>query len=97
MYKIGVREKQVILRPEDLEANAKVREASGNVSFPASDWLTSFLYVLVRDVAPAGEVEALVRELERESRDGLNHYTNGWLAHYAKNLADRLRAVAGPP
>ena len=78
----------------DVDANSRVREASGHVRYPASDWLTSFLYEVMRDVAPVGSIETVVRNLERESCDGDNIYTNGWLAHYAHNLAERLRAAA---
>lgn len=82
---------------EDVAARARLREASGSVSYPSSDWLTDLLYGLMRDVAPPGEVEALVRSLEQEPRDGMTHYTNGWLARYANHLANRLRAVADKP
>jgi len=81
----------------DIEANAKTREASGSVEFPAEDWLTSFLYVLMRDASPVGEVEAVVRSLEQEVRKDKTRYTNGWLALYARHLADRLRAVGSLP
>lgn len=77
----------------DIATNTRLREASGRVDIPAEDWLTSFLYELMRDAAPPGEVERIVRHIEQEPRDGDNLYSNGWLAHYAKNLADRLRSV----
>lgn len=80
----------------DVDANSRLRELSGRIRYPSTDWLTGFLYVLLRDVSPPGEVERIVRELERETSQGLNGettYTNGWLAQYAKDLADRLRAI----
>lgn len=72
--------------------NKELREASGTVTYPASDWLTSFLYELMRDAAAPGKIETVVRHIEAEDHHGDNVYTNGWLAKYAKNLADRLRS-----
>lgn len=70
--------------------NEKLRVASGKVEFPASDWLTNFLYLVLRDCAPAGKIESAVRDVEQDSNDGNHVYSNGWLANYAKHLADRL-------
>lgn len=67
------------------EANSELRIRSGEVNI--NDRLTSFLYELMRDHLPLGVVEKLVRDsLEPDAA-----YTNGWLAKYAKDLADRLR------
>lgn len=47
----------------------------------------------MRDHLPAGVVEALVTEaqLGRESNQvEINQYSNGYLARYAENLANRL-------
>lgn len=65
--------------------NKHVREASGAVNLDSK--LASFLYSLMRDHLPTGIVEELVQEACVESKV---LYTNGWLALYAKNLADRL-------
>ena len=53
------------------------------------DKLTSFLYDLLRDHLPAGVVEKLVQNALAEN--GSVEYTNGYLAQYAQNLANRLR------
>jgi hypothetical protein len=77
-------------------SNKIVREASGKVIYPSSDWLTSFLYELMRDAIPAGQVETIVRSIEEKARkSGLEDilYTNGWLAKYANHLAERIRKV----
>ena len=63
----------------------ELREASGNVNY--SDSLTSFLYILMRDYMPAGKVEELVLNTTM-AEECL--YTNGWLAQYANNLADKI-------
>ncbi len=77
-------------------SNKKVREASGEIDFPVSDWLTSFLYTLMRDYTPPGRVEQLVRDIENEATKATACcYTNGWLAQYAKYLADRIRVAKG--
>lgn len=52
--------------------------------------LVSFLYELMRDHVPPGVVEHLVIT----SPAGLTTYTNGHLARYAKELADRLEITA---
>ena len=66
--------------------NAQLRQDSGAVNF--SDKLTSFLYDLMRDHLPLGQVEMLVREAQEQ---GETRYTNGWLAQYAHNPAERLK------
>jgi len=75
---------------KEIKTNAKIREESGHVSYPSDDWLTSLLYGLMRDAAPIGMVEKVVRDLEEETIEEIV-YTNGWLAKYAKHLADRIR------
>jgi len=59
--------------------------------------LVSFLYDLMRDHLPPGVVERLVRESglvggETPYGHWATTYTNGWLAMYAKDVADRLTA-----
>lgn len=49
--------------------------------------LVSFLYELMRDYLTPGKVEELVRN----SQDGPFLYTNGYLAKYAEDLANRLK------
>lgn len=88
-----MKEKPPLETLDHVAANQRLRTVSGSVEYPTSDWLTSFLYTLMRDAAPVGEVEAIVREIEREAPQGETVYTNGWLAQYAKHLADRLRAT----
>ena len=63
----------------------RMRAASGRVS--GSDRLQHFVYVLVRDVVTPGRLEELVDNLP----DGGGDFTNGWLALYAKDVAERLR------
>lgn len=67
---------------EEVEA---FHQRSGSVT--SSDPLVSFLYLLMRDHVTPGSIEELVRESKPEEAQ----YTNGWLASYAKDLADRLR------
>lgn len=66
--------------------NDALRERSGNVKINSK--LVSFLYELMRDHLPVGTVEELVRASEQESEVV---YTNGWLAQYAEDLANRLK------
>lgn len=88
-----MKEKPPLETLDHVAANQRVRAASGSVVYPAEDWLTCFLYLLMRDTAAVGTVEEIVREIEQDPQTGDNSYTNGWLAQYAKHLADRLRAV----
>jgi hypothetical protein len=78
------------------ESNNQLRERSGSINHKGK--LVDFLYTLMRDHVPAGNVERLVREAEQgefyrdDSIPGdYNEYTNGWLAKYAIDLADRLK------
>lgn len=68
------------------EKNDALRERSGTIKI--NNRLVSFLYDLMRDHLPPGKVEALIREAEDEP-DIV--YTNGWLALYAEDLANRLK------
>lgn len=56
-------------------------------SYETDSKLVSFLYTLLRDELPAGVVERLVRDAEVGEKVTL---TNGDLARYAVELADRL-------
>jgi hypothetical protein len=69
--------------------NEEMREASGN--FKTEDTLIHFLYLLMRDKVPCGTVEELVMDVEEAYNKGpVKFLTNGWLALYAENLANRL-------
>lgn len=65
--------------------NNALRERSGSINLNSK--LIAFLYVLIRDHLPLGDVEQLVRD----SQDPECYYTNGWLAKYAQDIADRLK------
>ena len=62
----------------------RLRLVSGE--YDCYDPLVFFLYVLMRDGCPVGEIE---RALEQTTSE-VCQYTNGWLARYAKDVADRL-------
>lgn len=70
---------------DNKKENDMVRERSGSINF--NDHLTSFLYELIRDHLPAGTIEMLVRN---SIGHGETQYTNGWLANYAHDLAQRI-------
>jgi hypothetical protein len=66
--------------------NDSLRERSGTVKIDSR--LVGFLYTLMRDHLPA----AIVEELTRDSEDSPDYvYTNGWLALYAQDIANRLK------
>lgn len=68
-----------------------IREQSGSVD--SADPLVAFLYILMRDHLPVGEVEGIISNHvgQGEDRGCVSHYSNGWLAKYAEYLAGRLR------
>ena len=66
--------------------NNALRQRSGEVS--SSSLLVSFLYTLMRDHVTPGIVEALVRDANIDSDV---EFCNGYLAHYAKDVANRLK------
>jgi hypothetical protein len=63
-----------------------LRKRSGEIS--SADPLVGFLYDLIRGHLPAGVVEKLVMD-NTTGEEML--FTNGWLANYAKDLAERLK------
>jgi len=68
-----------------------LREDSGSVD--SDDPLLSMFYSLLRDHVQPGDVEGVVLEIEEAIARGdkVTRYTNGWLAKYAENLANRVR------
>jgi len=69
------------------ERNSELREASGTITY--TDPLTAFFYLLLRNELAAGKVEALVSEAVNSAEECT--FTNGWLAQYANNLAERIK------
>lgn len=67
------------------DENIRLRERSGAVTDDRK--LVSFLYELLRDHLPAAKVEALVRA----SQETPVTFTNGYLAQYAQDVANRLK------
>lgn len=69
-----------------VDLNQSMQERSGNVK--SDDPLVSLLYTLLRDHITPGEMEKYVREVEINPE---TEFTNGWLALYAVDLANRIR------
>lgn len=67
--------------------NLRMREASGRVDDPRP--LVAFLYELVRDHLTTGALEERIDRLARADA-GPFLFTNGWLAGWAQDAADRL-------
>lgn len=55
------------------------------------DLLVVFLYTLLRDHLPAGDVETLMCDEVEPCRGQTTSLSNGWLADMATDLAARLR------
>lgn len=69
--------------------NDALHKRSGEVM--DDDPLVRFLYLLMRDHLPTGVVEGLVH-----SEDKVIHFTNGFLARYAQDMAARLAGRVPP-
>lgn len=74
------------MNADDVE---RMREASGAVK--DDDKLVCFIYSLGRDHLSLGDIEGIMSELRGNSE---YVYTNGWLARYAQDVANRLRSSA---
>lgn len=72
---------------DDLDSAMRaMRAVSGSVDDDRP--LVAFLYLLGRDHLTLGAIEDLI--LKGCLYDDVSHYTNGWLAEWAKYTADRL-------
>ncbi len=69
-----------------LEECARMREASGSVD--SNNLLIIFLYTLLRDEVTPGRIEKLLDSINTGATEW--QFTNGWLARYAEDLAQRL-------
>lgn len=63
-----------------------LRERSGKID--STDPLVSFLYILMRDHILVGEVEEIMLH---HVDYGNSQFTNGWLAQYCIDVANRLK------
>lgn len=84
---------------DDVDAIA-LRKRSGSLS--SDDRFVQFLYVLMRDRVPLGEIEYVMLQLAAEDRlFGKKRrkvpLTNGWLASYAKDIVSRLNGRIAVP
>jgi len=92
--------KKVSDPPDDMYS-ALLKERSGFVT--SNDKLVDFFYVLLRDHVPPGIVEYIMIQIDKEKQmNDLKHvdktsYTNGWLASYAKDIAERLKGNIKSP
>jgi len=67
------------------EDNRRLRAVSGSVN--SSRKIVSFLYLLGRDHLPLGTIEEIMMQCKTDEE---TLFSNGWLARYAGDLADRL-------
>jgi hypothetical protein len=75
-----------VIRGEKPKPPSGIQRRSGNVG--TQDKMVAFLYLLMRDHLPTGEVAEIVMDLEK--RGGSYNFSNGWLAKYAVDLTKRL-------
>ena len=79
----------------DLERDTGLRVRSGSISCRSP--LVAFLYLLARDLVPVGRIEEFLEQVEplREHGAGAS-FSNGWLATWAADSADRLTKAPTP-
>lgn len=65
-----------------------LKERSGDVVTHSN--LVSFLYELMRDHLVPGAVAAIVERSQHSALHMSTSFTNGWLARYAMDIAERL-------
>lgn len=71
-------------------ANLRMRAASGQVDDVRP--LVAFLYRLARDEITTGVLEPIIdRVAQPDDHDHTFQFTNGWLARWAQDTADRLQ------
>lgn len=81
--------------PDTMQEFTSPRPGGYATAIRSSSRLVSFLYLLMRDVLPAGEVERLVCMVEHDG-EMESAFSNDFLAAYALELGHRLRrAPAG--
>lgn len=70
------------------EENKTMRKRSGEKD--SDDLLVGILYDLVRDHVQPSVMEKVIRD-NVSIRGETQQFTNGWLASYAEDLANRIR------
>ncbi len=63
-----------------------IRARSGHMD--SDDPLVQFLYLILRDRILPGDLEEVMKQI---SEDGRSEFSNGWLAMYAMDIAQRLK------
>ena len=56
----------------------------------ANNSIEIFLYLLMRDYATSGEIEHILKEVDKVNAEDEAVFTNPFLAKYAKNISQRL-------
>lgn len=76
-----------------MNGDARMRERSGAVD--DDRLLVVFLYVLARGHLTTGAIEGIMQDLEKADPGTTHQFTNGWLAQWARDLAERLVGQEG--
>lgn len=74
----------------DQERSERMRVASGEVNDDRP--LVTFLYLLARNELPIGTIEIILGRVADRHTVGDVALTNGWLARWAQDAAERLGA-----
>lgn len=75
------------------EETNPIRERSGSVKSKSK--LVAFLYLIMRDCVKVSDIEEAVQQIDlmTAGKARVYQFSNGWLAEYAKDLAQRLGEV----
>lgn len=68
-----------------------MRLRSGGVD--STDPLVAFLYVLMRDYVVPGSIEEIMLSKMPRTPEETVHYSNGYLARYAMDIAERIHVL----
>ncbi len=94
--KIHLNKKQHEYTPQfPNEASRGLYERSGKVKSDSK--LVGFIYDLLRDKIPPGEMERILKDGKTSNVNENNpvYYSNGWIANYALDIANRLSDELG--
>ena len=87
LHKARILRRKTMSKNNGVKASKTMKKDSGEVK--SDDKLMCFLYLLGRDHMPLGVIENIMLKISDEK--GAVEYSNGWLANYSQNVANRLR------
>lgn len=69
------------------KAIKRMRKKSGSID--DNRLLVDFIYIIGRDYIPLGKIESIMLMIDKGKKTK-SEFSNGWLAEYAQDVAERL-------